>query len=45
MNNLFNKYPTQVDAPSAALGTNQYSGLAPFGFTGGSWFVRVAYKW
>ena len=45
VNNLFNKYPTQVDAPSAALGTNQYSGLAPFGFTGGSWFVRVAYKW
>ncbi len=45
VNNLFNTYPTQVDAPSAALGTNQYSGLAPFGFTGGSWFVRAAYKW
>lgn len=45
LNNLFNTYPTQVDAPSVALGTNQYSGLAPFGFTGGSWFVRVAYKW
>ena len=45
VNNLFNTYPTEVDAPSAALGTNQYSGLAPFGFTGGSWFVRVAYKW
>ncbi|MNK85669.1 Colicin I receptor precursor [compost metagenome] len=45
VNNLFNTYPTQVDAPSADLGTNMYSGLAPFGFTGGSWFVRGVYKW
>lgn len=45
VNNLFNTYPTEIQAPSAALGNGMYSGLAPFGFTGGSWFVRGVYKW
>jgi iron complex outermembrane receptor protein len=45
VNNLFNTYPTRIEDPSVDLGTNMYSGLAPFGFTGGSWFVRGVYKW
>ncbi len=44
-NNIFNVYPTKIQEPSANLGNGMYSGLAPFGFTGGSWFVRAAYKW
>lgn len=43
-NNIFNTYPTQIQEPSADLGSGMYNGLAPFGFTGGSWFVRAAYK-
>ncbi len=45
VNNLFNVYPTRIQEPSAELGTGMYSGLSPFGFTGGSWFVRGIYKW
>jgi iron complex outermembrane receptor protein len=45
VNNLFNVYPTKVQEPSADLGTGMYNGLSPFGFTGGSWFVRGVYSW
>jgi len=44
-NNIFNEYPDQVNEPGATNGSNMYDTLAPFGFTGGSWFVRGAYKW
>lgn len=44
-NNIFNKYPTKIQEPSADLGNGMYNGLAPFGFTGGSWFLRGVYKW
>lgn len=44
-NNIFNTYPMEVAPPGATTGSNQYNTLAPFGFTGGSWFVRGAYSW
>ena len=44
-NNIFNEYPDEIRAPGATSGSNMYDTLAPFGFTGGSWFVRGAYKW
>jgi iron complex outermembrane recepter protein len=44
-NNIFNEYPDEVRQPGATNGSNMYDTLAPFGFTGGSWFVRGAYKW
>ena len=44
-NNIFNEYPDQIREPGATNGSNMYDTLAPFGFTGGSWFVRGAYKW
>lgn len=44
-NNIFNTYPQQINPPGANDGSNMYNTLAPFGFTGGSWFVRGNYKW
>ena len=44
-NNIFNEYPDQIREPGATNGSNMYDTLAPFGFTGGSWFVRGTYKW
>lgn len=44
-NNIFNEYPQEITPPGATTGSNQYNTFAPFGFTGGSWFVRGVYKW
>lgn len=44
-NNVFNEYPQEIAAPGATTGSNMYNTFAPFGFTGGSWFVRGVYKW
>lgn len=44
-NNVFNEYPEEIAAPGVTNGSNMYNTFAPFGFTGGSWFVRGVYKW
>ena len=44
-NNIFNEYPDEVREPGVTSGSNMYDTLAPFGFTGGSWFARGVYKW
>ena len=44
-NNLFNTYPQKVQEPGAANGSNMYNGLAPYGFTGGSWYLRATWAW
>lgn len=42
-NNLFNEYPDKNGIYNAALGSGQFPGTSPFGFTGGSWYARVQY--
>ena len=44
-NNLFNEYPEQIAEPGRTNGSNMYNTFAPFGFTGGSWFLRGSYNW
>lgn len=44
-NNVFNEYPEELDPPGRTSGSNMYNTFAPFGFTGGNWYVRGAYKW
>ncbi|MDP3736908.1 MAG: TonB-dependent receptor [Hyphomonadaceae bacterium] len=44
-NNIFNTYPEQINPPGATDGSNMYNTLAPFGFTGGSWYLRGTFKW
>ena len=44
-NNALNTYPEQINEPTPANGANMYNTFAPFGFTGGSWFVRGSYSW
>lgn len=44
-NNIFNTYPEQINEPAPANGSNMYNTFAPFGFTGGTWFVRGSYDW
>nr|WP_321360461.1 TonB-dependent receptor [uncultured Hyphomonas sp.] len=44
-NNVFNTYPEQINPPGRTNGSNMYNTFAPFGFTGGSWFIRGAYNW
>lgn len=43
-NNLFNEYPDKNGQYNAALGSGQFPGTSPFGFTGGSWYARVQYN-
>ena len=43
-NNLFNEYPDKNGTYNAALGSGQFPGTSPFGFTGGSWYARVQYN-
>jgi iron complex outermembrane receptor protein len=43
-NNLFNEYPDRNGIYNAALGSGQYPGTSPFGFTGGSWYTRLQYN-
>jgi iron complex outermembrane receptor protein len=40
-NNLFNVYPDAVGVFNATIGTGQYPGTSPIGFTGGSYYARV----
>jgi len=43
-NNLFNNYPDEV-RPVNAIGNGFYDTTSPYGFTGGSWYLRGAYRW
>lgn len=43
-NNIFNTYPDVV-RPEGVFGGGQYDGQSPFGFTGGTWFVRGEFRW
>ncbi|CAN7606166.1 TonB-dependent receptor [Phenylobacterium sp. LjRoot225] len=40
-NNLFNVYPSANGVFNAAIGSGQYPGISPFGFTGGSYYARL----
>ncbi len=40
-NNLFNIYPSGNGIFNATIGSGQYAGTSPFGFTGGSYYGRV----
>jgi iron complex outermembrane receptor protein len=42
-NNIFNTYPEE--RPFNIFGGNQYDTFSPYGFTGGSWYVRTSYGW
>ncbi|MEE4362102.1 MAG: TonB-dependent receptor [Pseudomonadales bacterium] len=43
-NNLFNDYPDEV-RPVNGIGNGFYDTTSPYGFTGGSWYLRGAYRW
>ncbi|UAL09248.1 TonB-dependent receptor plug domain-containing protein [Caulobacter segnis] len=40
-NNLFNIYPSANGVFNATIGSGQYPGTSPFGFTGGSYYARL----
>ena len=42
-NNLLNAYPERIREPSRRRGSGQYDTRGGFGFTGGSYFVRLDY--
>ena len=41
-NNILNTYPAEV-RPENTLGTGFYDTISPYGFTGGSWYLRTSY--
>jgi iron complex outermembrane receptor protein len=43
-NNLFNVYPSPNGTFNVNLGSGQYPGTSPFGFTGGFYYARLQYK-
>lgn len=43
-NNVFNTYPEET-RPASSLGNNFYDTISPYGFTGGTWYVRGALSW
>jgi len=43
-NNAFNEYPDEVRSASS-LGNGFYDTISPYGFTGGSWYLRTSYAW
>ncbi|MGA0601229.1 TonB-dependent receptor domain-containing protein [Caulobacter sp. KR2-114] len=43
-NNLFNVYPSAAGTYNVNLGSGQYPGTSPFGFTGGSYYGRVMWS-
>ncbi|MEE4380972.1 MAG: TonB-dependent receptor [Pseudomonadales bacterium] len=43
-NNLFNNYPDEV-RPVNGIGNGFYDTTSPYGFTGGSYYLRGAYRW
>jgi iron complex outermembrane receptor protein len=42
-NNIGNVYPSANGIYNAAIGSGQYPGTSPFGFTGGFYYARVKY--
>lgn len=42
--NLFNVYPSANGIFNATIGSGQYPGTSPFGFTGGSYYGRVQWN-
>jgi iron complex outermembrane receptor protein len=42
-NNIFNTYPKE--RTESSFGTGFYDTYSPYGFTGGSWYVRTSYAW
>jgi iron complex outermembrane receptor protein len=42
--NLFNTYPTKLDAANNTSGLSQYSSFSPFGFDGGYYFGQLEVK-
>jgi iron complex outermembrane receptor protein len=43
-NNLFNAYPDHNGIFNASIGSGQYPGTSPMGFTGGNWYARVQWS-
>jgi len=43
-NNLFNTYPEEVRAVNS-LGNGFYDTMSPYGFTGGSYYLRTSMQW
>ena len=43
-NNVFNTYPEETRNPSS-LGNGFYDTISPYGFTGGTWYVRGTLDW
>jgi len=43
-NNLFNVYPSPNGTFNTALGSGQYPGTSPIGFTGGSYYARLQWN-
>ena len=43
-NNILNNYPDEV-RPVNGIGNGFYDTTSPYGFTGGSWYLRGAYRW
>lgn len=43
-NNVFNTYPERV-RPVNVIGNGFYDTISPYGFTGGSWYVRTSLEW
>ncbi len=42
--NLFNTYPDRIGVIAATTGGGQYGNLAPFGITGGFYYVRLSQR-
>ena len=45
INNLFDEYTDKVIPGANPNGFAQYSNFSPFGFNGGSYYVRASYRW
>ncbi len=43
-NNVANTYPAEVRSVGS-LGNGFYDTITPYGFTGGNWYLRSAYRW
>lgn len=44
-NNIFNDYPENHNGGLDGLGRPDYDTNSPYGFTGGSYYLRAAYRW
>jgi iron complex outermembrane receptor protein len=43
-NNIGNVYPDPVGIFNATIGSGQYPGTSPIGFTGGSYYTRAQWE-